>query len=138
MIKKILVASDGSSASMEAARAAGVFANALDAEVTLVTVAHIPTMYKVDLSDEMQRAYIEDWEQVLKDTARAIGDMVTPRTKLIRKGSPADAILEEAESGGYDLIVLGSTGAGNPGERAMGSVAARVGARAHCSVLIIR
>lgn len=138
MIKKILVASDGSTAAMEAAKAAAMIAKAFDAGVTVVTVAYIPKMYKVDLSDEMERAYVEDWEHVLKDTAHAIGDVLTPETKLLRKGSPADAILEEAESGGYDLIVLGSTGVGNPGGRAMGSVAARVGARAHCSVLVIR
>jgi nucleotide-binding universal stress UspA family protein len=86
----------------------------------------------------MERAYVKDWEHALEDTAKVVGDVITPETKLLRMGSPADAILEEAESGGYDLIVLGSTGTGNPGERAMGSVAARVGARAHCSVLVIR
>ncbi|MGD9400657.1 MAG: universal stress protein [bacterium] len=138
MIKKILVASDGSSPAMEAARAAARIAGAFDAELTVVTVANIPRMYKVDLGDEMERAYIEDWEHALKDTVRAIGDVVKPRAKLLREDSPAEAILAEAESGGYDLIVVGSTGAGNPGERAMGSVAARVGAGAHCSVLVIR
>jgi len=138
MIKKILVASDGSSAAMEAARAAARIAVAFDAELTVVTVAYIPRMYKSDISDEMESAYIEDWQHVLADTVRAISDIVKPQTRLLRKGSPAEAILEEAEGGGYDLIVMGSTGTGNPGKRAMGSVAARVGAGAHCSVLVIR
>jgi nucleotide-binding universal stress UspA family protein len=138
MIKKILVASDGSTTAVKAARAAAVIAKAFDAGLTVVTVAFIPKMYKGDLSDEMERAYVEDWEHALKDTAKAVSHVLEPVTKLLRNGSPAEAILEEAESGGYDLIVLGSTGTGNPGERAMGSVAARVGAKAHCSVLVIR
>lgn len=138
MIKKILVASDGSSAAMEAARAAARMAVAFDAELTVVTVANIPRMYRGDLSDEMENAYIEDWQHVLADTERAVSDIMTPQTRLLRKDSPAEAILEEAESGGYDLVVVGSTGTGNPGQRAMGSVAARVGAGAHCSVLVIR
>lgn len=138
MISKILAASDGSAAAMEAVGAAAVIARAFDAKLAVVTVAYIPRMYKVDLSDDMERAYVKDWEHVLEDTVKAAGDVSQAETKLLRKGSPADAILEEAESGGYDLIVLGSNGAGNPGGKGMGSVAARVGARAHCSVLVIR
>jgi nucleotide-binding universal stress UspA family protein len=138
MIKKILIASDGSAAAMEAAGAAAVIANAFGAELTVVTVAHIPRMYKVDLGDDMERAYVEDWEQALKDTVRSISGVLTPRTKLLRNGTPAEAILEEAERGAYDLIVVGSTGAGNPGKKALGSVAAGVSAAAHCSVLVIR
>jgi nucleotide-binding universal stress UspA family protein len=86
----------------------------------------------------MEIAYVKDWEHVLEDTLRAAGDAVQAETRLLRKGSPADAILEEARSGGYDLIVLGSRGADSPGDKGMGSVAARVGAGAHCSVLVIR
>jgi len=138
MISKILAASDGSSPAMQAARAAAVIAKAFDARLTIVTAAHIPKMYRGDLSDDMESAYLEDWSRALEDTARSVRGIVQAQTKLLRNASPAEAILEEAESGGYDLIVVGSTGAGNPGQRAMGSVAARVGAQAHCSVLVIR
>lgn len=138
MIKKILAASDGSTAAIKAARTAAVIAEAFDAELTVVTAAYVPEMYKVDLSEEMENAYLEDWKHVLEDTVKAVGDSVSARSKLLREGSPAEAILEEAERGGYDLVVVGSTGTGNPGERAMGSVAARVGARARCSVLVVR
>jgi nucleotide-binding universal stress UspA family protein len=138
MITKILAASDGSSAAMEAARSAAVIARAFDAKLTVATVAYIPRMYKVDLGDDMERAYVKDWEHVLEDTLKAISDIVQAETKLLRKGPPAEAILEEAESGGYDLIVVGSKGAGSPGGKGMGSVAARVSAKAHCSVLVIR
>ena len=138
MIKKILVASDGSGAAVKAAKAAAVMAKAFGARLTVATAAYIPRMYKVDLDGDMERAYVEDWEHALNDTAHAIGDILAPETKLLRKGTPAEAIVEEAESGGYDLIVLGSRGTGNPGGTALGSVAAEVGRRAHCSVLVVR
>ncbi len=138
MISKILAASDGSTSSMEAARAATVIAGAFGAKLTIVTVAYIPRMYKIDLSDEMERAYVDDWEHVLKDTLKVAGEAVQAETKLLRGGTPAEAILDEAKSGGYDLIVMGSRGADNPGDKGMGSVATRVGAQAHCSVLVIR
>ena len=138
MISKILAASDGSAGSMEAARAAAVIAKAFNAELTLVTVAYIPRMYKVDLGDDMERAYVKDWEHVLEDTERVTAGTVKAETRLLRNGPPAEAILEEAERGGYDLVVVGSRGADSPGDKGMGSVAARVGARARCSVLVIR
>lgn len=138
MITKILAASDGSAASMEAARSAAVIAKAFGADLTIVTVAYIPKMYKVDLSDDMETAYVKDWEHVLEDTLKVVGEDVGAETKLLRSGPPAEAILAEAESGGYDLIVIGSRGADSSGDKGMGSVAVKVGARAHCSVLVIR
>jgi nucleotide-binding universal stress UspA family protein len=138
MITKILAASDGSPAAMEAARSAAVMAAAFGASLTVVTVATIPKMYKGDLSDEMQAAYREDYEHVLRDTVHAIGGKVKAGSKLLHEDSAAEAILAEAERGKYDLIVVGSTGTDNPYGRAMGSVASKVGARARCSVLIIR
>ena len=138
MFDKILVASDGSTPAIKAARAAAAIAGAFGAKLTVATVAYVPRMYKTDLSDDMETAYVKDWEHVLKDTVHAMGDIADVESKLLRKGAPAEAILEEAESGGYDLVVVGSTGMGNPGGRVMGSVAVRVGAGAHCSVMVVR
>jgi nucleotide-binding universal stress UspA family protein len=138
LFNKILVASDGSAASMKAARTADAVASAFGADLTVVTVAYIPKMYKVDLSGDMESAYIEDWEHVLKDTLSVMGEDIQAESKLIRAEAPAEAILHEAEKGRYDLIVIGSTGMGNPGSRVMGSVATKVGAGASCSVMVIR
>lgn len=138
MFNKILAASDGSSAAMKAVKAGAAVAKAFGAELTVVTVAYVPKMYQVDLGDDMKRAYVEDWEHVLKDSARAVGHVVDAKTRLLQEGTPADAILEEARRGGYDLVMVGSTGRGESGRGVMGSVAVRVGARAHCSVMVVR
>jgi len=57
---------------------------------------------------------------------------------LIREGSPATEILGEAELGGYDLIVLGATGASDLKHQMLGSVSAKVAAQATCSVAVVR
>jgi nucleotide-binding universal stress UspA family protein len=138
MFNKILAASDGSAAAMKAVEAGAAVAKAFGAELTVVTVAYIPRMYQIDLGDDMKRAYVEDWEHVLRDSASAVRRVVDAKTKLLHEGTPADAILEEAERGGYDLVVVGSTGMGGTGRAVIGNVAVRVGARANCSVMVVR
>ena len=53
---------------------------------------------------------------------------------------PVDAILQEAEDGEYDLIVMGSRGVNLEcdGDRLLGSVAERVLHRTPCPVMIVR
>ena len=53
-------------------------------------------------------------------------------------GHPANAIIEAAERGGYDLVIVGSRGL-NAVERFLsGSVSGRVVSHAPCSVLVVR
>jgi universal stress protein A len=53
-------------------------------------------------------------------------------------GDPATAIVERAESGGYDLLVLGTHGRTGLSHLLMGSVAEKVVRRARCAVLTVR
>jgi nucleotide-binding universal stress UspA family protein len=52
--------------------------------------------------------------------------------------SPKDAIVEEAERWGADLIVVGSHGYRCPGHAPLGSVSQAVATQAKCSVEIVR
>ena len=54
------------------------------------------------------------------------------------EGSPKQAIVEEAERWGADLVVVGSHGRGFWGRLLLGSVSHAVAARANCPVLIVR
>ena len=53
-------------------------------------------------------------------------------------GHPADAIIDAAEQGGYDLIIVGSRGLNAVARFLTGSVSSRVVAHAPCSVLVVR
>ena len=139
MYSRILVASDGSGPSMRAAAAAALIAKAAAAKVTVLTVASIPEQYKNDLSDSLEEGYIEDWKKALEATAGEMASQgVEVETKLVREARPVPAILEEIDTGGYDLLVIGRTGSGNPASKTMGSTSDRLTSEAACSIMIVR
>jgi nucleotide-binding universal stress UspA family protein len=53
------------------------------------------------------------------------------------KGEPSEKIVEVAELGGFDLIVIGSRGLGGRAS-ALGSVSSRVVDKSSCPVLIVK
>lgn len=57
---------------------------------------------------------------------------------LVRRGDPADQILEEADTWGADCIFVGAKGARGISRLLLGSVSSAVSARAHCSVEVVR
>jgi nucleotide-binding universal stress UspA family protein len=139
MFKKILVASDGSSTSIDAARIAGEVAKTFSAALTVATVAYFPRVYASDVGPDMREGYLAEWKRVLADTvaaAKAVG--VDCEAKLLRDDEPAGALLEEVGRGGYDLLIVGRTGAGSPGSKMMGGVSRKLAEGAACSVLMVR
>jgi nucleotide-binding universal stress UspA family protein len=139
MYAKILVASDGSSAAVKGAEIGGRLAKAFSAALTVVTVAYIPRVYEGDLSTGMVEGYIDEWKRVLALTADAAGRVGTePETKLLQDGDPATAVLEEAQRGKYDLVIVGRTGAGSRASKVMGGVSRKIAEGATCSVLVVR
>lgn len=57
---------------------------------------------------------------------------------LVRRGGPADQIIEEANTWGADCIFLGAKGTRGIERLMLGSVSSSVAARAHCSVEVVR
>ena len=57
---------------------------------------------------------------------------------LVRRGNPADEILEEADTWGADCIFVGAKGTRGIDRLLLGSVSSAVSARAHCSVEVVR
>jgi nucleotide-binding universal stress UspA family protein len=89
----------------------------------------------IEVADE------ENWQQVREVFApeaqklRAAGLHVEV---LIRRGSPADQILEEANTWGADCIFLGAKGTRGIERLMLGSVSSAVAARALCTVEVVR
>jgi nucleotide-binding universal stress UspA family protein len=54
----------------------------------------------------------------------------------IAHGAPLDEIVREAETGGYDLVVVGSRGLGPVGRLILGSVSERLVLRSPVPVLV--
>jgi nucleotide-binding universal stress UspA family protein len=71
------------------------------------------------------------------DTIRDATPGISVTTKIV-EGVPKDAIVQEAEDWGANLIVLGSHGYGRLRRTVLGSVAGAVAAKAPCSVQVVR
>lgn len=116
-------------------------------EVQILTVVHSSIPLFFDPAFVAAAAHMEqtldrrrDAPALLGAAANMIRDAnpnVSVTTKII-EGVPKDAIVEEAQSWGADLIVLGSHGYGRVRRVVLGSVAAAVVAKAPCSVQVVR
>lgn len=72
------------------------------------------------------------------EAAKLLAAGAKPKAVLKTGVSPEDIIVEVAEKGGFDLIVMGTRSKKSKAGLRMGSVASRVVAQAPCSVLVVR
>lgn len=98
-------------------------------------VKHSPTTFD-DLLEQQGMEAAKRLNEIASDLAlRAPGLHVTPR---MLEGLPKEAIVDEAEQWGADLIVVGSNGYGAIKRFLLGSVSLAVALNAPCSVEIVR
>jgi nucleotide-binding universal stress UspA family protein len=89
----------------------------------------------IEVADE------SNWSQVreiFEPSAQRIRNGGLHAEVLIRRGNPADEILEEAHTWGADCIFVGAKGTRGIDRLLLGSVSSAVSSRAHCSVEIVR
>jgi nucleotide-binding universal stress UspA family protein len=153
---KILAAVDGSAMSRNAIDALIANFNLDDAQVTLMHVLEKPWLQLGVEEDwhDLERAYApEDPEptrilgselrleadQIIEDARRLLERVQTVSTEArIEEGIPASLLLHEAETGNYDLIVVGATGVSDLKHTMLGSVAFKLASYAPCSVAVVR
>jgi nucleotide-binding universal stress UspA family protein len=147
MIRKILVAIDGSEHALRAARLAADLALRYDADLHLVQVVQAPP--RLVLSKQLQEfAEVEkidvptsfDVTRYLLGPAESIAEAAGVR-KVFRDvltGDPAERLLEHTKDKGIDLIVLGRRGLGRVSGLLMGSVSLKVNSLAECPVLTVK
>ncbi len=137
-MKKLLAAVDGSEASMHALRKALELGDKLGAEVTIAHVVpnvFIPAEVPFDagrLAEEAMRA----GEVLLTQAAAEVARPNLARVCL--RGSPGEAIVELAETGHYDLVVVGSKGRGAVSRMLVGSITDRIVHICKRPVLVVR
>ena len=147
LIHKILMPTDGSDASLSAAKYAAEIAECSGAQVVLLNVAEVSAItqfvgYSARGGRHPEIGLREVGESILEKTKRAFPEADVPlRTKIIEGFAP-ETIIREAEDGNYDLIVMGSHGAEGGALRrvlfGLGSVAESVVSNAPCPVLVVR
>lgn len=150
MIKKIIVPIDGSEHSERALNYALDLAEKYSAEIKLLSVAQpvVATgpmfLTQPMLSPASIAIYVKEieaaHEKMLAEAFKK-AKKVKPNiniSKQLVNGRPADKIVEIANEGNFDLIVMGSRGAGGIKEFFLGSVSDRVADEARCPVLLVK
>jgi nucleotide-binding universal stress UspA family protein len=145
LFSSILVAVDRSEHARAAVRAAADIALAERAALTLMTVYSSQLSWLVTMAPGgVSQETIEDIIGSARMEALATLDeacaLVPPGIQVhavLVDGWPADAILEEAESAGHDLIVVGSRGRGDAASILLGSVSHHVLHHSRIPVLVV-
>ncbi len=140
-MKKILVAVDGSDASLKGVKAALELAAPLGAQVTLVTVVP-PMILPGDAPwapmDEINRAELQRAERVLTETLAALNRSTLELATQVVLGPVAETLAQLAAAENFDLVVVGSTGKGAVTRVLVGSVADRLVHTCLKPVLVVR
>ncbi|OXY81294.1 universal stress protein [Oceanimonas doudoroffii] len=77
-------------------------------------------------------------EEVLERSRSRLAQQGLQAESLLRRGTPAMVIMEQAEQLEVDAIVIGSRPKGDMQGRLLGSIADKISAQAHCSCLRVR
>jgi nucleotide-binding universal stress UspA family protein len=145
---KVLLATDGSEHSEAAVDAIVNRQLPANAEVRVISVVELPAFpvvvpwAGVDFDNEAEKTARE----VVRPAVERVADKIRESdesgklnvTTKVLFGSPKLSILDEAESFGADLIVVGSHGTGAIERFLLGSVSQAVALHANCSVEIVR
>jgi nucleotide-binding universal stress UspA family protein len=148
LIKKVLVAVDGSENSDRALSLALDLAGKYGASVLLLNVFHMPPVYGYPDEPIAYQAnassFIRDLrkvhQKILSKAAKKAADL-KPELRVsteLKEGDPPSQIVETASNGQFDVIVLGHRGWSRIRELFLGSTSERVAHLAQCAVLIVK
>jgi len=140
MFKKILVPTDASEAARRALTMALELAKKFNSQILLLHVVYTPEALGYTLSSGIsvpQEEVSIYGRQVLAATLAGIDTGTVNLEEKLKPGHPAVAILEEANNGQFDLVVMGNRGYGPIAGSLLGSVSQRILSKAECPVMIV-
>jgi len=140
-MKKILVAVDGSDKSKKALKKAREIGELSNSDITVITVINTfgsPYITDPEIKVKLSKENVEYGENILKEAAKTFEGYSGNVHTMLKDGDIGGEILEEAEEGDYDLVVMGSRGLGAFSRTFLGSVSNRVVNHINRSILIVK
>lgn len=143
-MRSILVAVDAVDTSRIPLAWAARFAKVYGARVALVHVLPPPTYLTLyqgilpDLPQDVTGVLEERGARVLAATKEALAKHGVQAETILRHGSPVREVSELADSGGYDLVIVGSHERSGLERLLLGSVADGIKNHTHTSILIAK
>ena len=140
MYRNILVALDSSEIAARALAEAAELALALNARLTIVSVApDLPSAaYRAGIDIKALEAEVQaEVDALLRQAVDSLPEGL-PVTTVLRRGNPGAEIVGQIERGEHDLIVMGSRGRGRVTSSLFGSVAAHVHFHSRVAMLVLQ
>jgi len=142
VLRKILIATDGSETAEKAADFGVQIAGLSGAKVYAVYVIDTTPYYSIPLDQIWSKEVYEQLEQMgneitsnVEKTAKAAG---LEAESIVLKGDPAQRIVNFAEEQSVNMIIVGSHGIGGFERLVIGSVSEKVVRHAKIPVLVFR
>ncbi|HEX7330746.1 MAG TPA: universal stress protein [Pyrinomonadaceae bacterium] len=129
---RVLLATDGSKTSAQAARALARRPWPEGSEFRVISVEEPWTIKSSKVRDEKEA------QQAVSSAEQVLASAGLKATGAVLSGNTKEAILQEAQKWGADLIVVGSHGRRGFRRLLLGSVSEAVAMNAHCSVVVVR
>lgn len=139
MYKNILIAIDGSSHSMRSTQEAIKIASMCsDCTVEMIYIADFAKAKKEMLNVQSKEQLDLERREMISPFEEQFEKNNIKHKKTILHGDPGPAIVEYANKGTYDLVIIGSKGKNSLQEMVLGSVSHKVVKRADAPVLIVK
>ena len=139
MFRNILVALDQSTTSKRALAEAAELAEALNARLTIISVAPPVPAYAyragIDVG-ALENEVESETEKTMREAIDALPDGL-PVTTVIKHGHPGEEIVKQIEVGEHDLIAMGSRGLGRVTANLFGTVGGYVHYHSRVAMLVI-
>ena len=137
MYKNILLAADGSDNSFRAAEESLNFING-DTEITILNVIDAETSKNDVLHSSPSESIIHKRKEKLAKIVELYETNKISCNIRFEHGTPNETVVSAANSGSYQLVVLGSRGLNTLQEMVMGSVSHKVAKRSNIPVVIVK
>lgn len=147
-LRSAIVALDGSSDSLQAARFCAALPLDPPLRLRLLAIAEqprfpssAPESIRPQLraaAQDIVRERVAEMDAALRAAERELTSRLAPVERAVLVGSPAETIVEAAGSTGADLVVVGARGLGAFGRLLLGSVSEHVLRCAPCPVLVVK
>ena len=139
---KILVPIDGSEHSKRAMKKAKELGSSFNAEITLLNVINpeisVRNMQNRDFYDEVNRSMMSYSRETLDEGLELFKDYEGKVEGVSIRGDAVTQIIKKAEDEQYDLVIMGSRGAGVFSRTLLGSVSNKVIHHIKTSVLLAK
>lgn len=143
IMKKILVAVDGSDYSRKALAKAKELGEKYNSEIVILYVisslrySH-PYIIDKTIEAEINKILLEQGKKILEESLKAFEGYPSKAVTFLKCGDPAREIIEMAKKESCDLIVIGNRGLNTISRAMLGSVSTKVINHSDISVLVVK